>query len=65
MGDSASRAKALARIESTFGSHFTTDDLDSPPSRPFETKWRNRVSWQRDRMVRDGLLLPFVWRGVN
>jgi hypothetical protein len=35
------------------GSYFTADDLDSPPSRPFETKWRNRFSWQRDRMVKD------------
>ncbi len=64
MGGSASRAKALARIEAAFGSHFTADDLDSPPSRPFETKWRNRVSWQRDRMVRDGLLLPFEGYGT-
>jgi hypothetical protein len=64
MGGSASRAEALARIEATFGLYFTADDLDSPPSRPFETKWRNRVSWQRDRMVKDGLLLPFEGYGT-
>ena len=64
MGGSASRAEALARIQATFGLHFTADDLDSPPSRPFETKWRNRVSWQRDRMVKDGLLLPFEGYGT-
>jgi hypothetical protein len=63
-GGSASRAEALARIEATFGLYFTADDLDSPPSRPFETKWRNRVSWQRDRMVKDGLLLPFEGYGT-
>jgi hypothetical protein len=64
MGGSASRAGALARIEATFGLYFTADDLDSPPSRPFETKWRNRVSWQRDRMVKGGLLLPFEGYGT-
>lgn len=64
MGGGASRAEALARIEAIFGSYFTTDDLDSPPSRPFETKWRNRVSWQRDRMVKSGLLLPFEGYGT-
>lgn len=64
MGGSASRAEALARIEDDFGLYFTADDLDSPPSRPFETKWRNRVSWQRDRMVKDGLLLPFEGYGT-
>lgn len=50
MGGSASRAEALARIEATFGLYFTADDLDSPPSRPFETKWRiesrgNATAW--------------------
>jgi hypothetical protein len=65
MGGSASRGKALARIQATFGSHFTVDDRDSPPSRPFETKWRNRVSWQRDRMVKDGLLLRFEGYGTS
>lgn len=64
MGGGASRAEALARIDAIFGSYFTTDDLDSPPSRPFETKWRNRVSWQRDRMVKAGLLLPFEGYGT-
>jgi hypothetical protein len=33
MGGSASRAKALARIEATFGSHFTADD------RPLYVEW--------------------------
>jgi hypothetical protein len=64
MGGSASRAEALARIEATFGLYFTAEDLDPPPSRPFETKWRNRVSWQRDRMVKDGLLLTFEGYGT-
>jgi hypothetical protein len=64
MDGSASRAEVLARIEAIFGLYFTPDDLDSPPSRPFETKWRNRVSWQRDRMVKDGLLLPFEGYGT-
>lgn len=64
VGGTASRAEALAAIEAAFGSSFSADDFDFPPSRPFETKWRNRVSWQRDRMVKDGLLHPFEGYGT-
>lgn len=64
MGGAASRAAALDRIEATFGRELTADDTDSPPSRPFETKWRNRVSWQRDKMVKNGLLQPFAGSGT-
>ena len=64
LGGSASRAHALAKIDATYSARFTADDLDAPPTRPFETKWRNRVSWQRDKMVKGGLLDPFAGYGT-
>lgn len=64
VGGGASRASALDAIEETFGHLLTTDDQAPPPSRPFETKWRNRVSWQRDKMVKAGLLEPFRGHGT-
>jgi hypothetical protein len=63
-GGSASRAEALTMIEARFGPAFSGDDVQAVPSRPFEAKWRNRVSWQRDRMVKQGLLHPYAGPGT-
>jgi hypothetical protein len=63
-GGSASRAEALNRIEHRFGAALSEDDYVAVPSRPWEAKWRNRVSWQRDRMVKSGLLKPYVGPGT-
>ncbi len=64
MGGAAPRAAALDRIDAIYGASLTPDDRDPSPSRSFEPKWRNRVSWQRDKMVRAGLLDSFAGRGT-
>jgi Mrr restriction endonuclease-like protein len=61
---SASRADALNRIENRFASALSDDDVEPVSSRPWEAKWRNRVSWQRDRMVKNGLLHPYAGPGT-
>lgn len=63
-GGSASRAEALTLIEARFGPVLSGDDVEAVPSRPFEAKWRNRVSWQRNRMVKQGLLQPYAGPGT-
>src|SRR4051794_8959887 len=63
-GGSSSRAEALNRIEERFASAVTSDDVEPVPSRPWEVKWRNRVSWERDRMVKSGLLPPYAGTGT-
>lgn len=61
---SASRAEALNLIDQRFGAALAEDDKVPVPSRPWEPKWRNRVSWQRDRMVKSGLLAPYKGPGT-
>lgn len=63
-GGSAPRAEALALIEQRFASAFSAADLEPVPSRPWEAKWRNRVSWERNRMVKSGLLGAYVEAGT-
>src|SRR4051794_22125411 len=63
-GGSASRAEALNRIEHRFGGALTEDDHVAVPSRLWEAKWRNRVSWQRDHMVKSDLLAPYRGAGT-
>jgi len=50
------RASVLDALDNEFGKQWTVEDLQTPASRPFETKWRNRASYERADMVRDGLL---------
>ncbi len=60
----ATRAEALDAMDSSFSTQWTADDLQSPNERPWESKWRNRASYERANMVRDGLLgsqAPGVW----
>lgn len=64
LGGSAPRSAALSGIQQSFGHALTEDDVESPKSRPWEDKWANRVSWERDRMVKGGLLAPFEGRGT-
>jgi hypothetical protein len=52
-----SRASALDQIDQRWGKDWTPEDLRAPRSRPFETNWRNRASYERAKMVRDGLLV--------
>lgn len=64
VGGTASRAEALNLIEQRFARAFTAADIEPVPSRQWEPKWRNRVSWQRDRMVKRGLLKPYAGPGT-
>jgi hypothetical protein len=64
LGGAASRAQALNAIEDRFADAFTEEDLEQVPSRPWEPKWRNGVSWQRDDMVKAGLLEPYKGHGT-
>ncbi|ERK70446.1 HNH endonuclease [Leifsonia aquatica] len=55
-GGGARRADVLAGVDSLNRSAWTSDDLRAPASRPFESNWRNRASFERQRMVDLGLL---------
>ena len=54
----AKRADVVEMMDTSYSNTWTPDDLDSPKTRPFESNWRNRASFERARMVRDGVLLP-------
>ncbi|MDU0366984.1 HNH endonuclease [Microbacterium sp. KSW4-17] len=56
-GGSLQRREALDEMDEKWRNSWTADDLSTPPSRPFELKWRNRTSFERQRMVEDGLLV--------
>lgn len=56
LGGSAPRGDVLTAMETGYGDHFTEEDMEPVESRPFEVKWRNRSSWERDHMVKEGLL---------
>jgi len=50
------RKDVLAALNAEYGASWSAEDLQTPTDRPFETKWRNRASFERADMVRDGLL---------
>lgn len=56
LGGMAERAVVLNRLEQDFGHLMTDDDRQAVRSRPFEEKWRNRASYERAQMVREGIL---------
>jgi hypothetical protein len=56
LGGSATRAAVLSRMWTTYRDRFTPADLEAVQTRPFEQKWMNRASWERDKMVKDGVL---------
>lgn len=51
---SLSRAEVLQRLAANF--EWSEDDEKPRESRPWETIWQNRASFERAEMVRDGLL---------
>jgi hypothetical protein len=57
LGGAGKRADVLAEIDRLFGGAFTTEDREPVPTRQFEESWRNRASFERADMVRDGLLV--------
>ncbi|MGG6382450.1 HNH endonuclease [Paenarthrobacter sp. NEAU-H11] len=48
------RSEALQRLATGFS--WSVEDSVSPKTRPWETKWENRASFERAEMVRAGLL---------
>lgn len=56
VGGSADRSDVLNRMNSAHSGDWTPEDLEAPNSRPFEKSWQNRASWERNSMVRAGLL---------
>ena len=56
LGGAGKRADVLAEADRMFGEAFTAEDRAPVPSRQFEESWRNRASFERAEMVRDGLL---------
>lgn len=48
------RAQALRRLAEDFS--WSDEDQELRETRPWETKWENRASFERAQMVRDGLL---------
>ncbi|MFJ4220796.1 HNH endonuclease [Curtobacterium luteum] len=56
VGGSATRATALDALETLYAGQWTEEDRSPQDTRPFATKWRNRVSLERPRLVERGLL---------
>jgi hypothetical protein len=54
---SMDRSQVLERMDSEYKDTWSYEDLQSPKTRPFESKWENRASFERAKMVRDGILL--------
>lgn len=54
---SLDRSRVLERMDSEYKDTWSDDDMQSPKTRPFESKWENRASFERAKMVRDGILL--------
>lgn len=57
LGGSAPRAVVLGTIEDRFGEGFTRGDWEEVRTRPGEEKWKNRASYERNKMKNDGLLV--------
>ncbi|UBQ03690.1 HNH endonuclease [Curtobacterium sp. TXMA1] len=56
IGGSSTRAQALDALESLYAGQWTEEDNSPQNTRQFETKWRNRVSFERQRLVERGVL---------
>jgi hypothetical protein len=59
LGGSGLKGQVLAQMDKRFGTGFTADDRRPQPSNG-EAKWENQSAWERNSMVRDGLLEPYV-----
>lgn len=56
VGGSSTRAQALDALDVLYAGQWTTEDISPQNTRQFETKWRNRVSFERQRLVERGVL---------
>lgn len=54
-GGKARKRTALRYIEEKYGHRLTPDDRLPQPSN-HEVKWENNTAWERDRLVKSGVL---------
>jgi hypothetical protein len=59
LGGSATRPQVLDTIDQRFGTGPTPDDRRRQPS-DGEVEWENQAVWERNSMVRDSLIAPYV-----
>ena len=59
LGGTAMKSQVLDRMDDMFGDGFTEDDRRRQPSNN-EVKWENQAAWERNVMVREGLIAPYV-----
>lgn len=59
LGGSATKARVLEAMEDRLGDVLTPDDRRLQPSNR-EVKWENQAAWERNAMVGDGLIQPYV-----
>lgn len=56
VGGSATRETVLDALETLYAGQWTEEDRSPQNTRQFDTKWRNRVSVERQRLVNSGVL---------
>jgi hypothetical protein len=54
-GGSARKSTALRYMEEKYGHRLTADDRLPQPSNQ-EVKWENNTAWERNRLVKSGIL---------
>jgi len=56
LGGQAQRVDVLQRMAMVLNDEFTAEDLEPRRTRRFEEKWKNNASYERIRMIDDGIL---------
>jgi len=56
MGGRGQRMDVLKRMAGVLEGELTSEDQESPATRPHEEKWQNRASYERAALVREGIL---------
>ena len=59
LGGSATKPRVLEAMEDRLSDVLTDDDRRRQPSNG-EVKWENQTAWERNAMVGDGLIAPYV-----
>ena len=55
---SARRARVLEEMERRYRGRLTATDWEAPANEPKKINWRVRASFERHKMVKEGLLKP-------
>ena len=64
MGGSARIQDVLNKVEQVVKDTLKQVDYESLPSTPDQARWRNTAQWERNTMVKEGLLKPNSPHGV-